>query len=84
VRQYLAGLVTNQKLNVVRADFDTLKAILTNCVRHGAESQNREGHPAFRQHLEGRVGFVEMVNPTKGARLRKIYEQIEWKEEASS
>jgi len=84
VRQHLAGLVTNEKLNVVRADFDKLKAILTNCVRHGAESQNREGHPAFRQHLDGRIGFVEMVNWAKGARLRRIFEQIEWKGQASS
>jgi hypothetical protein len=76
VRQYLAGIVTNERLNVVRADFDRLKAILTNSVRHGAESQNREGHPAFRQHLDGRVGFVEMVNPAKGARLRRIFEKI--------
>jgi len=78
VRQYLAGLVVNEHINVVRADFDKLKAILTNCVRHGAESQNREGHPAFRLHLDGRVGFVEMVNPVKGARLRRIFEGIEW------
>jgi len=78
VRQYLAGLVTNERINVVRADFDKLKAILTNCVRHGADSQNREAHPAFRMHLDGRVGFVEMVNPAKGARLRKIFEQIVW------
>jgi hypothetical protein len=78
VRQYLAGLVTNEHINVVRADFDRLKAILTNCMRHGAESQNRDGHPAFRMHLDGRVGFVEMVNPGKGARLRKIFERIRW------
>jgi retron-type reverse transcriptase len=78
VRQYLAGIVTNERLNVVRADFYRLKAILTNCARHGAESQNREGHPAFRMHLDGRVGFVEMVNPAKGARLRRIFEQIIW------
>lgn len=78
VRQYLAGLVTNQLINVPRADFDRLKAILTNCVRHGAESQNRDGHRAFRQHLEGRVGFVEMVNPAKGARLRRILQGIDW------
>jgi hypothetical protein len=81
VRQYLAGLVTNERLNVVSADFDRLKTILTNCGRHGAESQNREGHPAFRQHLDGRVGFVEMVNPSKGMRLRRLYEQIDWGEE---
>jgi len=78
VRQHLAGLVINEHSNVVRADFDRLKAILTNCVRHGAESQNREAHPSFRMHLEGRVGFVESVNPAKGARLRKIFEQIQW------
>jgi hypothetical protein len=78
VRQHLAGLVINEHANVVRADFDRLKAILTNCVRYGAESQNREGHPAFRLHLEGRVAFVEMVNPAKGRRLRKVFEEIEW------
>jgi hypothetical protein len=78
VRQYLAGLVVNDRLNVVRKDFDTLKAILTNCVRHGAERQNREKHPAFRSHLEGRVSFVESVNPAKGKRLRRVFEKIEW------
>jgi RNA-directed DNA polymerase len=79
VRQHLAGLVANQHLNVIRADFDRFKAILTNCVRLGPESQNREAHPHFRSHLEGRVGFVEMINPVKGKRLRAIFEQIQWK-----
>lgn len=78
VRQYLAGLVTNQRLNVVRADFDRLKAILNNCAEHGPASQNRESHPAFQAHLLGRVGFVEMINPAKGKRLRDILNRIEW------
>lgn len=78
VRQYLAGIVTNQRLNVVRADFDRLKAILTNCIRLGPESQNREKHPFFRRHLEGRVAFVEMINPQKGERLSRIFEKISW------
>ncbi len=78
VRQYLAGLVTNDRLNVARSDFDRLKAILTNCVRHGAESQNREELNDFRAYLEGRVTFVETVNPAKAGRLRKIFEQIRW------
>lgn len=78
VRQYLAGLVANDHINVVRADFDRLKATLTNCVRLGPEGQNRDGHTAFRFHLEGRVGFVEMVNPARGKRLRAILEQIRW------
>jgi len=78
VRQRLAGLTANRRVNVIRADFDRLKATLTNCVRKGAASQNREGHPMYRAHLEGRVGFVESINPAKGRRLRKIFEQIAW------
>jgi len=32
VRQYLAGTVVNERLNVPRADYDRLKATLTNCL----------------------------------------------------
>jgi RNA-directed DNA polymerase len=78
VRQHLAGLVANQSINVMRTDFDRLKAILTNCVRLGPASQNRAAHPSFRSHLEGRVGFVETINPTKGERLRAILDRIQW------
>ena len=78
VRQHLVGLVANERVNIMRRDFDRLKAILTNCVRMGPETQNRSGHPQFRAHLEGRVGFVEMINPTKGKRLRRIFERIRW------
>ena len=68
VRQHLAGLVINQRMNVKPKDFDLLKATLTNCVRFGADSQNLSGHSNFRAHLEGRVGFVESINPGKGKR----------------
>jgi hypothetical protein len=57
VRQHLAGLVTNDKLNVIRADYDCLKAILTNCIRTGPANQNREAHPDFHTHLQGRGGL---------------------------
>jgi RNA-directed DNA polymerase len=78
VRQHLAGLVANQNVNVIRADFDRLKATLTNCVREGPESQNRSEHPSFRSHLEGRVGFVEMIHPARGKRLRELFKKIQW------
>jgi hypothetical protein len=78
VRQHLAGLVVNEHINVRRRDFDRLKAMLTNCARLGAEGQNRAGHTDFRAHLEGKVGFVESVNPAKGRRLRAIFERIRW------
>ena len=80
VRQHLAGVVVNRHINVKRCDFDRLKAILTNCVRLGPESQNLSAHRQFRAHLEGRVGFVEMVNPARGSHLRKIFQQIPWRQ----
>lgn len=78
VRQRIAGVVVNQHVNVPRVDFDRLKATLTNCIHFGAESQNREAHENYRSHLEGRVSFVEMLNPAKGRRLRELLVQIEW------
>jgi hypothetical protein len=70
--------VVNDRPNVSRADFDRLKATLHNSVVVGPTSQNRDGHPDFRAHLLGRVAWVEAVNPAKGARLRRIYERIDW------
>ena len=79
VRQRLAGLIVNERLNVPRTDFDVLKATLTNCARLGPESQNRAGHPSFRAHLDGRIGWVESINSAKGQRLRTIFDQINWR-----
>ncbi|QOY86896.1 reverse transcriptase family protein [Paludibaculum fermentans] len=78
MQQRLAGLVTNDHLNIPRSDFDTLKAILTNCVRLGPATQNRAGVPDFRAHLNGRVGFVESIHTGKGSRLRAIFDNISW------
>lgn len=78
VRQRVAGLVINRRVNVARDDFDRLKAILTNCVRLGPESQNRDGHADFRAHLQGRVAYIESINPQKGEKLRRLFNEIEW------
>jgi hypothetical protein len=78
VRQRLAGLVTNHHPNVPRPDYDRLKATLTNCARRGPNVENRDDRPDFRAHLQGRVAFVELVNPAKGAKLRAIFERIVW------
>jgi len=76
VRQHLAGLVINRQPNIRRADFDRLKATLTNCLRYGLESQNRDRHPHYRQHLEGKVAWVESIHPAKGKRLRALLDRL--------
>lgn len=79
VRQRLAGVVVNQHLNVCRADYDTLKAILHNCARHGPASQNRADHADFRAHLLGRVAHVALLNPARGTKLRQLFAAITWR-----
>jgi hypothetical protein len=81
VSQRLTGLVVNQRLNLPRREFDTLKAILTNCRRHGAASQNRRGLPDFRAHLLGRIGWFRQVHPERGARLMGLFERVDWERE---
>ena len=75
-RQQLTGVIVNQFPNIDRRYYDRLKAILTNCVRFGLESQNHENHEFFYAHLAGSVNYVSTLNRNRGAKLRKILEQI--------
>lgn len=75
-KQRVVGIVVNSKPNIDRKHFDTLKAILTNCTRHGLESQNRGNHPQFRAHLLGRVQYVKSLNEQRGLKLEQIYRNI--------
>ena len=77
-RQVLTGVVVNEKPNVRRQDADLLKAILTNCVRLGPGSQNRNDVRDFKAHLAGRVAHVTSLNRTRGDRLQEIFSRIEW------
>lgn len=77
-RQSLTGLVVNRHVNVPRRQFDTLKATLHNCARLGPEGQNRDRHPDFRRHLDGRITWMENVNPRRAGKLRALFDRIEW------
>jgi hypothetical protein len=81
-RQQVLGIVVNEHRNLDRRSYDALKAILTNCVRHGPARQNRAGHPDFRAHLLGRLAWASAVAPDRALRLRGIFDQIDWSEPA--
>ena len=76
--QHIASIVINRKLTTARDDFDLLKATLHNCAKHGPASQNRLALPHFREHLMGRIAHVAQVNPARGAKLRAVFEQVNW------
>jgi hypothetical protein len=83
-RQRVAGVVVNVRPNVARADFDRLKAILTNCMRTGPAGQNRDAHPNFREHLRGRISHVAMVNSARGRKLYAIFDRIDFTREGEA
>lgn len=77
-QQHVAGVVVNLKPNLPREDYDRLKAILTNCIRHGPVAQNREGLPDFRAHLSGRIAHMASINAIRGRKLWALFDRIVW------
>jgi hypothetical protein len=77
-RQQLAGLVINAHPNIARREYERLKAILHNCVTHGAAAQNRTGKRHFREILIGRVQWVKQIHPEHGRKLQSLLERVDW------
>jgi hypothetical protein len=70
--QHFLGLVTNLRPHVPRAERDRLEAILTNAVRHGLASQNRDNDPQFLASLRRRVAWIEHVHPPHAEKVRRL------------
>ena len=77
-RQTITGIVVNDHVNISRASYDELKAMLFNCLRRGPRAENRSNLHDFKAHLDGRVLWVERLNPRRGRKLRAMFESIEW------
>lgn len=77
-RQKLAGVIVNERANYCRGDWDRLKAILHNCIKQGAVSQNRDNHSDFRAYLQGCVAHVAWLNPARGNKLQGLFDKIVW------
>ena len=70
------GIVVNDKPGIPREEVRRLRAILHAAKGTGLEAQNREGRPAFRAFLLGKIAYLSMVDREKGERLRKELEAI--------
>ncbi len=77
-RQQVTGVVVNRHPNIARADYDILKATLTNCARHGPASQNHDHRANFRDYLAGKISYVMMVNPQRASKLQRLFQSIDW------
>jgi len=77
-QQSLVGIVVNKQPNIRRDDYDQIKAILHNCIKKGASSQNIGKHKNFKEHLRGKIAYIASINPSKAQKLKKEYQKINW------
>jgi RNA-directed DNA polymerase len=78
-RQTVTGIVVNAHPNLARADFDRLKASLHRLARDGGAAAEPEADGVeLRARLNGRVAWVESLNPHRGAKLRRLFDGIDW------
>ena len=75
-RQAVTGVAVNEQLSVPRTTIRRIRAILHNAQYTGLEAQNRNGHPHFEHWLLGMIGWIGMVQPEKGARLRAQFDRL--------
>jgi retron-type reverse transcriptase len=72
-RQTVTGIVVNEpgKLGLPRDEVRRLRAILHNAKKTGLAKQNRDRHPHFEAYLRGKIAYLAMIDPDKGAALRR-------------
>ena len=77
-QQRVLGIVVNQKVNMPKQEYRRMHAILNNCVRHGFEAEykraKKESASQMMSWLSGKVSYYQMVCPTKGTKLRAMYD----------
>lgn len=70
------GAVIGTGISISRTYRRQVRAILHNAQKTGLEKQNLDGRFLFKEHLLGRIGFIEMFHPEEGKRLRNILHTI--------
>ncbi|MCF6228504.1 MAG: reverse transcriptase family protein [Planctomycetes bacterium] len=77
-QQRVTGVVVNEKTNLPRREFDKIKAIIHNCIKHGPATQNHAQHENFKEHLRGRVAHAQHIGPERGQKLKAMFDSIVW------
>jgi hypothetical protein len=78
-QQSVTGVVVNDRLSVSRDTIREIRAILHNAKSTGLAAQNRNAHPHFESWLAGMIGWIEMVNPQQGGKLRTQWVELQRK-----
>jgi hypothetical protein len=79
-QQRVTGVVVNQKPNISREEFDSLKALLHRCAQRGPLSQSTGPLAEFRATLQGKISWVAQLSATRGAKLQQKFDALDWTE----
>lgn len=83
LRQKPAGVAVNRDPSLPRDEFDVLKAMLSNCIRHGPASQHRASSPDFRATRPNASPMQVRRTPRAAAKLHALFARIAWEGAAS-
>jgi len=75
-RQSVTGIVVNDKPGVPREELRRLRAILHRARTTGLAAQNRDSHPDFAAYVRGKIAYVAMIDPVRGAALTSALDAL--------
>jgi len=77
-RQKVLGMVVNNKLNIVRAEYNRLRCVIHNCVMHGFHTQYKRGRfinpDQLITHTRGMINYIKQVDEEKGQHLEDQFD----------
>ena len=75
-QQSVTGVVVNDRPGVSRATIRRVRSILHHAKQTSLAEQNRDEHSHFESWLAGMIGWISMVNPEQGGKLRSQFEKL--------
>lgn len=78
-RQWVCGVVVNEKTNMLKAERRKLRAIVHNVGLHGVEQEAQKMNlpvEEFKRHIGGRLNWFKQLNPDQGASLALSWKQL--------
>ncbi len=75
--QEVTGVTVNERLGLSRKERRRLRAILHNAKKTGLDAQNRSEHPRFREHVRGKLAWVQMLDSDQARPLLDAFEELD-------
>ncbi len=82
--QMVTGIVVNEKPGMGRNETRRLRAILHKAKVDGLDSQNKDGIPYFEAWLRGKIAYLYMIDPKKGALMLEQLNTISRQEKSKT